>query len=674
MKGLLFLFVWTFAGNAAFAEKSVLKNLFSLPLEQLAKVKISTASKVTEPLKKSAATVNVITAANIQRSGARTIYDVLMQLPGINVGLNQYTDHFISFRGIRSTWSERVLMLLDGHLLNDARSGSATFQFLDSLPVENIARIEVVRGPGSALYGANAFFGVINIITKQPNEIGGSFLSYTGEFESTDIIKRNYNFLLGGKISEDWQGSLNLNLLNGPGPQLNVEADAFGRSGSADQQVQRLDLQAKLNNGPFTIRSRFLQRKAGDGFGALAVLNRQSSQEVEYFFLNVEYQNKLASDMNLNLRLYHDHQKTDNNYTLLPAGSIPPASVFFPWNITGLIGDALAQETIQGSEVRFDYTGFSSQIITIGFAWRREKLHDVQLLSNFDPNPLAVVTNVSAYYNWIDEVSRDVSSIYVQDLWDLQPDLRATIGARYDNYTDFGSTFNPRAGLVWQATQTLSARMSYGKAFRAPSFVQQHIKNNPGQQGNPNLLPETIDTVEMGIKWQKSNTQIDLTLFHSQLRNLIDIPTASIQFQNLGKATVQGFELEGLLHLQSGPKLTANYSYADTEYTVLIPSTQSPKHQVNLIINTTVATNINWNINAHWQSEVERTGIDTRKPIDDVLLINTILTVKRGQWDIKLGVYNLTNENHATAAPLNSIPGDFTANGRSIIVGAKYEL
>lgn len=648
-------------------------DLLDISLEQLGEIEITTAAKVPEPIAKTAATVSVISAEELRRAGARTLYDALERLPGLSAGPGQFGDNFIAVRGVRSTWSEKVLLLLDGHLLNDARSGSATFQFLDSLPVDNIARIEVVRGPGSALYGANAFLGVINIITKRPEAIGGVEAAASGEFESAGTLAGRYNLLAGGDLGGDWKGNLNLNWLNAPGPELAVDADAFGRAGTADTHVKRLDMQGSMGNGPFTLRGRFLTRDAGDGFGGIAVLNDQSRQQVEYWFLDAEYRAEPARETDLTVRAYLDKQDTDNYYEV-PAGTIPPGSFLFPWNTTGYIADLLAQETITGAEARLDHRGITSHLLTAGLAWRRERLHDVGLSANFDPAPMPQVTDVSAYYNWIDPAERDIASLYVQDLWDIRPDLRATLGVRYDHYDDFGATVNPRMGLVWQATPALAARISYGSAFRAPSFFEQHFKNNPAQQGNPDLEPEEIGTWEAGIHWRHGQAQAGVTLFRSRLRNLIDIPSGEMQFQNLGEATVHGMELEGRYRLGGGAELAATYSYADPDYADLEPPTRVPRHHVNLTTDVPLAANIHWNLHALRQSETTRTAADSRTAVTAAWRVNTALTMKRGAWDFSAALFNLTDADTVAAAPADTMPGDYAAPGRSYVLRVGHEF
>ena len=667
---ILFIFISVFAVSAA-AGISAKSSLLDIPLEQLGQIEITTASKVPEPLRKTAATVNVITAEDLRRMGARTIYDALTRVPGINVGHGQFAGNFIAIRGVRTLSSEKVLLLIDGHLLNDVRSGSATYQFLDSLPVNNIARIEVVRGPGSALYGANAFLGVINIITKRPVEINDIEVSGTDEFESSSTVARRYNLLAGGTLSKRWEGTTNINLLEGPGPDLPVKSDAFGRSGKADYHINRLDAQVKLTNGPFILSGRYLKRKSGVGFGVLDVLNNESFQQVEYEYLDAEYRAHPTSHADLTLRTYVDHNQT-NNYFVLPAGIIPSTSAFFPWNSTGLIGNPLAQETISGAEARFDYRGMPTHILTTGLAWRQEKLYDVHFVANYDPFPLPQVKDVSDHFNWIDPATRYIASIYMQDLWDIHQTLRATLGARYDHFSDFGSTFNPRAGLTWQFRSKMSARLTYGKAFRAPSYVEQHSKLV--LHGNPDLTPEKITTWEAGVNWQPGNLQADITLFRSNMNHLIETPAGSTQYQNLGEATVHGVELEVKYQIRSGLDVAANYTLANPKYTIPEPSLLTPKDQLNLMADTSLPSGIHWNIHGKWQSKTPRTSGDSRPPINGFWLVDTAVTMKRGRWDFSAAVYNLTDKDYATPSSPGTIPGDFTAPGRSFVIGIGYGL
>lgn len=651
-------------------------NLFDLDLEQLLNVNITTASRVSEPLARSAAATTVITADQLRSMGARTLYDALRHVPGLQVGSSQFGDNYIAVRGIRSGNSEKVLVLLDGHLLNDVRSGSATFQFLDRLPLDNIARIEVVRGPGSALYGANAFLAVIQIITRRAAEIGGVEASASGEFEPGNSVAGRYNLLAGGELGAGWRGNLNLNVLDASGAQLYVPADALGRAGFADSGEQAADFQGRIENDSFSLSGRYFSRDAGDQFGALHVLDNQSRQQVEYAFLDASFHPAPSGDTRFSAHVYFDHQKTDNYYVALPAGAIPPASAFFPWNGTGLIGNFLARETIAGGEIQLDHSGFAGHLLTTGVAYRHEKLYDPRLLANADPAPLPQVTDVSSYYNWIEPASRDIASLYVQDLWDITASLRATLGARYDYFNDFGSTFNPRLGLTWNAHPGVDVRLMYGTAFRAPDFYSQFVQNNPASLGNPDLNAEEIDTFETGVRLQMGSADAaEFTLFRSELSQLIGQTASDIQFQNLGELTTQGIEAQWAHQFQNRANLMLAYTYADTDYSGSTPPLLAAQHAASAVLDFPLTERSHWNLNAYWQSDVDRAPGDVRDDLKASLLLNTTFTFQPSkQLNLGFAIFNLADADHRDPAPANSLPDDYPAPGRSYQLTAQYRF
>jgi iron complex outermembrane receptor protein len=169
------------------AHANSLEELKNLSIAELLQVRIITASKVSEPLFKSTSDVTVFTSADIKRSGARSYHDLLMKVPGF---IFNRTHSYAGAATVRGADATRILTLIDGHVLNEPEKGSAMNAFIDTLPVENIKRIEVIKGPGSALYGANAFLGIIHIITKDAGDIDGIEISAGTEFESDQFVGR----------------------------------------------------------------------------------------------------------------------------------------------------------------------------------------------------------------------------------------------------------------------------------------------------------------------------------------------------------------------------------------------------------------------------------------------------------------------------------------------------
>lgn len=650
------------------------EGLWDLSLEELGQVQIVTPSKLAEPVAKTAATVSIIHAEDIHRAAARTVYDVLRLVPGLSVGIGNYGDYSLTVRGIHTTFSEKVLILLDGHVLNDSRSGSATFQFLDRLPVDNIDRIEVVRSPGSALYGANAMLAVINIITRTADNIGGWQVSANSEWDRDNNVAKRSNLLYGGGFGT-WKAVTNLQVVQGEGPSLPVEADGLGYQGHADARERYEDFQAVLDNGSWRIAARYLKRRAGDYFGVFNVLNDQSRQQVQYGFLDLLYRTILSADTEFSFRTYLDHQDTDNYYVALPAGFIPPGD-FFAWNTTGFIGNTFARESATGAEVRIDQRMASSHRVSAGVAWRRERLYDTHLLANFNPAPLPTVQDVSADYNWIDATSRDIASGYLQDLWDLNPALRLTLGARYDDYTDFGSSVNPRLGLTWQLSPHADLRLTHGSAFRAPDFVSLYIKNNPGKVGNPGLHPERAKTTELGFSTQRTDRWLlSGVLFHTDLRELIDqVPGGKI-YANLGSAETNGVEVEGRYASSRDLSWRASYTLANPKYSDSSTFAIGPRHSAAVVVDVALGRSLHWQAQFQALSKIERSRADNRTPLPGYGILNTSITasISEGiEWQCAL--FNLLDQRYRYPSAPSTIPGDYPAAGRSLLIGLRAKL
>jgi len=183
-----------------------------------------TATKRPTSLRKAPATATIITAEEIRNMGARNLEDVLKMVPGLGISTNEFGNHMIEVRGIRTSLSEKILVMIDGHSLNRNTNGSAlTYNVANKLPMENIRQVEVLKGPGSALYGNSAFVATINIITRNAEEINGLEIKAGGG--SFDTYKEN---LMGGKVIGDKLsvfGSLDHYQTNGP--KLTVEADSL---------------------------------------------------------------------------------------------------------------------------------------------------------------------------------------------------------------------------------------------------------------------------------------------------------------------------------------------------------------------------------------------------------------------------------------------------------------
>ncbi len=183
-------------GNHNRAATSEQEEFGGLDLSQLARIRIVTATRHSLPLRKAPAIATVITAEAIRNMGARNLLDVLRMVPSFGVSVDTDGIPMLEVRGIRTFYSEKVLVMIDGHSQNRNKNDSAFFNFADMLPVENIKQVEVLRGPASALYGDSAFVATVNVITRDAAEING--LEVKGGAGSFDAYKAN---LVGARHS-----------------------------------------------------------------------------------------------------------------------------------------------------------------------------------------------------------------------------------------------------------------------------------------------------------------------------------------------------------------------------------------------------------------------------------------------------------------------------------------
>ncbi|PTQ89678.1 TonB-dependent receptor plug domain-containing protein [Agitococcus lubricus] len=168
------------------------------------------------------------------------------------------------------------------------------------------------------------------------------------------------------------------------------------------------------------------------------------------------------------------------------------------------------------------------------------------------------------------EAQRTSFFIFAQDEWLINPNWELTSGLRYDHYSDFGDTVNPRLALVWHTHSTLTTKLLYGRAFRAPAFLELYGKNNPVALGNPNLSPEVLTSKELAFAWRPSKKlHIDWNFYQFHIHDYIDFVNDAGQqtfsAQNVGRIVGQGFETEWRYQGLNQIQILFNYSHQDTK-------------------------------------------------------------------------------------------------------------
>lgn len=505
-------------------------DLFNLSPKELAEISVVTASLTPQQIADSPASVTVITALQIRQLAARDIYDVLRHVPGIRVDLTNRGRPVVSVRGIRRDTSNQLLFLLDGHALNEPANGSATFLYeLSHLPLENIDRIEVIRGPGSTVFGSNAFHGMVNIITRAPADIDGVEATLRLEAEDEGWIGGEVNLLYGDTFGDDRALSLNVNLVDEDGPTIPVREDIAGRSGTADREFEQLDIQFRGELGPWGLQARYLDQDRGESHGALYQLSPDDYLKFHGGFVELDGIFELGEHTAVELRAFVDALAIEAQIARLPRGTIPADSPFANFNTTGAYGRLQLDTTKAGLEVRATNTRFRAHEITYGVLWEHQAQDNLKAFTN-DIGlgyPIWPLVDVSDTDNFGEDANRTLLAPYIEDIWSLNDQVTITAGLRWDNYSDFGDSLNPRLGITWRFLPRYSLRALYGTAFRAPDFRSLYLIS-PFLDGNPDLQEEQVRTVEVGLTGNPFGGLFTrVTLFDNQLEQLIDAPAGA---------------------------------------------------------------------------------------------------------------------------------------------------
>ncbi|MDO8989894.1 MAG: TonB-dependent receptor [Sideroxyarcus sp.] len=631
-------FVWVGAAAAQTTEEDDL----ALAYGDKSTVSIATGSK--QSINRAPAVSTVITSRDIEAMGATDMDQALESVPGLHVSMSSVAlNPIYSFRGIATKNNPQVLMLVNGIPITNVFWGDRS-QIWGGMPLENVARIEVIRGPGSALYGADAFSGVINVITKTADDIKGTEAGVrAGSFNSRDAWIQH-----GGKMGTS-DASFYLRAGNSDGQKEIIQGDALSVSGPINAERKAIDARTDMANGDWRMRAAYQKREVGLGAGLAGSLDPNGRGNSSRLFLDVSYEKTNWAqnwDVSVVAGYYDNKEKGDPSYTLFPAGTTLPFG-FFP---DGMIGNPGHSERHTHVSVSAFYSGFEQHRVRIGTGYRNEDLYAVQETKNYGANYAPLGFLVDATGNpalaYMLPHKRHLSYVFIQDEWNLAKDWALTAGMRHDKYSDFGGTTNPRLALVWDAAYNVVVKVMHATAFRAPSFAEQYSINNPVVIGSPNIKPETITTDELAISWQATTKlQTNLNFFKYEMRNII-LPVGSM-YQNAGDQTGRGLELEATLDATTNVRLTGNFSLQHSEDEATGLDAGMAPHQ-------RLFGRADWRFAPLWQAGTTINHVagrmrepgDARARVPDYTTVDLILRRERFAygWDARAMVTNLFNQ------------------------------
>ncbi|GIV10502.1 MAG: TonB-dependent receptor [Fimbriimonadales bacterium] len=496
---------------------------------------IKTATRTERAVAESFTTVRVLTRREIELSGAQTIQELLERMVADFEGQESSQHRFLSMRGAYSAseFNERMLFLLDGQPLNDVLLGNFPAM---SLSVHDVERVEIAFGPGSAMYGPNAFAGVVNIITQQDETARPSLWNgYTGRGGYNASLRWRNNPLSPTRLS------LQTSFWRDPGSDRVQNNDSAVRTarialthGTPQRGQWRVNyLYADLERGQVGMR-----------YDTYPTPNDRLLWRTHYW--QAEHTRAFAQHTQTT-RLYGVSGETVFEKAQTQPPFVPNAPLtHLPFTQSLLAAETYGQWNLQNATL----------LAGADYRWMR----------------------ASSQAHLGGRHSATNFALYAQGEWQLGR-WRPLLGVRYDAHSLYGRQFSPRAGFTYIAHHQHRFRASLGRAFRAPSFTELYLRNYyvwmPANgtpvplsiEGDSTLRPETTFSTELGYKYLHPRWQLDVSYFTSELDDVVSVFTKDPnqpllrQYSNLYRFHIWGYAADVVVKLSPEWTLGASYLY-----------------------------------------------------------------------------------------------------------------
>ncbi len=650
-----------------------------LSLEQLLDVPVTGSTLTEETLKTVPAAVSVFTREHIDRLGMDYLYELLNLVPGFQFDRNASNGlaYTYSARGRRTTQqSLEVLLLIDGKVVNDPRAGSPDIS-LPLYPVSRIERLEVIRGPGSAIYGSSAFTGVINIVTRrQQRNVALAFGS-----QQRRQLEGAWSDTLNG-----WDTDAFIHAYKDNGEDYVVPDSFSGKPLETSDPREQFAADLKLKQGKTNFSFSFSRAEATDFYQSENTANDYNASDREFWLAAFDQGFEWLPDTESQVALSYQQFSYDFKLYLTGPGALLRASS--PPSAEPFKGDA----SLAGDSWRFtfsnDWSINEQSSAQWGLEWAQNRETEANALANFDLVQVVKRQYPVAYYGEPGkefpigtEESRSNLGAYVQYLRNLRESTRLTLGGRYDDYDDLDGRFSPRLGLVEQLSQVYSLKLLYGEAFRAPTLAETDLINNPVLFGNPDLNHEVVKTWDLILMGNWKATSLSLGVFENNYEHPIEIiyVGAARTYRNGEGEKSQGMEAEWTQEFTDHWSLRTTYTYMDLPSNAFREASNTGSFEINY-----AEEKWNWNLLGFYQDDRETPTTVARTPtttitgehtLDSFWMLNTRWSYHfDAGYELELQLKNITDEDAATPAEsldkLEGIPN----RGRELSVGIEWQF
>ncbi len=520
------------------------EDLTEISLSDLLNIKVEVSSRHAETIAEAPSSVTAFSREEILRMGATSIEQVLSHVPGFYVSSDTFHGRSarISVRGIRSAFESSVLVLVDGRPVNDLFHGTVAI-FNREMAIERVKRIEVIRGPGSALYGANAFAGVVNVVSEDDTTYASGAAGYPNVWRGAASVAGQTGDLSGSFFAQGFSDS---------GFLFEGVRDASGTAGDVRDPLSGHELAAKLATHGFTLHFRDVQRHNSEFLGS-GYASRMNRGEWRQTAAALDWRSGPLADERLELEagVGYTRETQDMLELVLPKGSevVPRIITLNEDSYAGYVGDTF------GLDGHLDLTArpWEDNEAKVGVQLQRIALQGLEHLQTHDTNMdwtyLGGMRELGAEQNWANpDATRNVIAAYLQDQQRLAERLVLTVGLRLDHHVDLATELTPRAAIVYRTPLDSTIKLMYGRAFRAPNFAEMYQQNNPVIVGYPYLKPELIDTVEGAYTHGFEVFSATATAYWNHADRLIGLGeqrgSGARPYENRASLVTYGYELE----------------------------------------------------------------------------------------------------------------------------------
>jgi outer membrane receptor for ferrienterochelin and colicin len=623
-------------------------------LEKLINSLISVASKKPLNVRESPSIITLVTKEEIQKSGARDLIDVLRLVPGIDFGVD--VEGVVGI-GTRGNWAHegKVLLLLDGQEVNEVLF--ATTQFGNHFPIDQIKKIEIIRGPGSAIYGGFAEYGVINIITNQADDINGLNVAGTyGQMEK-DFGRRNFGLSVGKKIGDF---SFSLSGLMGQGQRSDQNYTDFSDSthsmaGNSALNPRYFNAAASYKGLSFRCIGDFYQTTMSDSYGEI-IKDGNITENFNSIFSELKWVVKVNDKFTITPRF---------NYKLQTAWQAPA------YDDKGAYDKSVSRIT---GNITSSYN-FNRYI---NFVFGAELFQD-KAVDHTDSSYFSNGEPTVSYYNYAFFTQGLIRTRFVNFI----------VGARFDKHNEYGQAFVPRVGFTKKLNR-FHFKALYSNAFRAPSIENISSADSAG------IKPELTQVAEIELGYQVTRKSIftvnvydietkDPIIYYTSLDS-----TNTDLYGNFGKSGTQGIEAEYRIKDKWG-HIAVNYAFytAAGKEKVEVYQTEN-KSSLLAFANHRINLNACWNINKNlsvnttasfygkrWAiTSLDSLDLAVQEELSPVILVNLFVryvTPVKG-LTVGAGVYDALNQKINFIQPYDGGHPPLPGPSREFVFKLSYDL